>query len=132
VGGTPIQTTAVIPDQDGTVPTFAHGQIDGPGGARHQRDQGRLVALPDDPQDPVAALYAHVLDVGLARLGHPQAVQAQQHGQGGVGVIEALRGVQESGQLAAIQAPPLTRVDLGPADIRAGLDGMRPSMWAKR
>jgi hypothetical protein len=76
VGSTPIQTAAVTADQDGTVPTFADGQIDGAGGARHQGNEGRLVALPDDTQHPVAALHAHILDVGLARLGHPQAVQA--------------------------------------------------------
>jgi hypothetical protein len=113
VGGTPIQATAVIEDQYGAVPALADGQIDGPSGAGHQGNQGRLGALADDVQHPVAALHGYVLDVGVAGLGHPQAIQAQQHGQGGVGVIEELRGIQETGRLAAIQTPSLARVDLG-------------------
>jgi hypothetical protein len=65
------------------------------------------VALTDDTQHPMAALHTHVLDVGVAGLGDPQAVQAQQHGQGGAGVVEAFRGVEQAGQLTAIEAPPL-------------------------
>ncbi len=75
------------------------------------------MALPDDAQDPVAALHAHVLDVGAAGLGDPQPVQPEEHGQGGVGVIEPLGGEQQPGQLAAIEAPPLRRLHRGAAHV---------------
>ena len=78
-------------------------------------------------------LHAHVLDVGVAGLGDPQPVQAQQHGQGGVGVVEALGGEEEPGQLAAVEAPPLaTGGTVGRRTYWAGFEAMRPSMWAKR
>jgi hypothetical protein len=84
-----------VAKQDRTFPPLADGQIDGAGGARHERDERGLVALADDTQDPMSPLHAHVLDVGVTRLRDPQPVQAQQHRQGGVGVLDALRGEEE-------------------------------------
>jgi hypothetical protein len=147
MSGPSIQTAAVLANQDRTFSAVADGRIDGAGGA-HQGDERRLGALADDTQHPVAAL--DVLDVGVARLRDPQAVQAQQHGQGGVGVAAAVGGQQEAGQLAAVETAPLGGVDGGAAHARgrvrrdppvevvgrrtywAGLEGMRPSMWANR
>jgi hypothetical protein len=96
-GRSAIQTAAVLPDQDGAFAALADGQIDGAAGARHQGEEGRPVALADDADYPMASLHAHVLDVGTAGLGDPEPVQAQQHGQGGVGVIAALGGEKEPG-----------------------------------
>jgi len=56
----------------------------GAGGAWNERDAGWLVALPENLQGAVPPLEAEVLDVGAAGLADPQAVQAQQHGEGGV------------------------------------------------
>ena len=50
----------------------------------------RLVALADDAQRPVAPLEAEVLDVGRARFADPQAVQSEEHGKGGMGVVDPL------------------------------------------
>jgi len=68
---------------------FADGEIDGASGAGHQRYEGRLVALADDPQHAVASFEGHVLDVGLTCLADPQAIQPEQYGQGGVGVVDS-------------------------------------------
>jgi hypothetical protein len=46
VGGTPVQAVAVLANQDGAVPAFADGQIDGAGGARHQGMRAALWPLP--------------------------------------------------------------------------------------
>jgi hypothetical protein len=77
VGGTAIQTAAVLAHQDGTFPSFPDGQIDGASGARHQGNERRFGALADDMEHPMPPFHAQVLDVGVARLGDPQAVQAQ-------------------------------------------------------
>ena len=80
----------------------------------------------------MAAFEAEVLDVGAARLADPQPVQAEQHGQGGVGVVEPLGGEQEPAELAAVQCPAVRRVDVGRRTYWAGFGEMRPSMWANR
>jgi hypothetical protein len=72
---------------------------------------------------PMASLHAHILDVGVARLGDPQPVQAEQHGQCGVGVVEALGGEQEPGKLAAVEAPPLGGVEGGEAHVLGRVRG---------
>jgi hypothetical protein len=80
----------------------------------------------------MSPLHAHILDVGVTRLGDPQPVEAQQHGQSGVGVIEASGGEKEAGQLAAVETPPLRGVDRGATHVLAGFATIRPSMWANR
>jgi hypothetical protein len=96
-----MQTAAVLADQNRTLPALADGQIDGAGGARHQGDERRFGALADDTQHSMSPLHAHVLDVGVARLGDPQPVQAQQDGQAGVAVVAALGGEQELGRTSS-------------------------------
>ena len=72
-----------------------------------------LVALAHDPQPPVAPLEAEVLDVGGARLAHPQSVQAQEHGEGAMGGIEALGGEQQGAELGAVESPGVRGSILG-------------------
>lgn len=132
VGGAPVQALAIASQQDRAGAALADGQVDGPGGARHERDDGRLVALADDAECAVAPLEAQVLDVGGARLAHPQAVQPEQDGQGGMGVVEALGGEDQRSQLGAVQAPGVTRVDFWAAHVLGRMAAMRPSMWANR
>ena len=132
MGGAPVKTAAVVAEQDRTRCPLADGQVDGAGRPRHQRDHGGLVALADDAQDAVAPLEAKVLDVGQARLTHPQAVEAQEHGQGGVGLVDSLGREQEPPELGAVEAPCVAGMDLGSATYWAGLEAIRPSMWAKR
>ena len=119
-------------EQDRSRGALADRQIDGAGGAGHEWDASGLVALADDAQDAVTAFEAEVLDVGPARFTDPQAVQAEQHGQRGVHRRGPLGGVQERGQLAAVHPPLRGGWTRGRRTYWAGLERMRPSMWAKR
>ena len=64
-----------------------------------------------------------VLDVGGAGLAHPEAVQAQEDGEGGVGVVEALGGEQERSELGSVEAAGVVGVDLGVLDVLGGVGG---------
>ena len=132
VRGAPVQSLAVVAEQDRPVSPLPHSQVDGAGGAWHQRNQGRLVALTDDAQDTMAPLEGHVLDIGATSLAHPQPVQPQQHGQPSVGVVELFGGEQEPTQLAAVQPAPLTGVHGRAPHVLGWVGRDRPSMWAKR
>jgi hypothetical protein len=100
VRGTPVEALTVVAEQNRSFSPLNDGEVDGSGGTRYQRDERGLVALPDDPQYPVASLEGHVLDVGFAGFADPKSVQAEPHSKGGVGVIEALCGKEEPAELA--------------------------------
>ena len=51
-----------------------------------------FVAFADDSQGSVTALEPEVLDVGRARFGDAQTVEAEQHGERGVGAVVVLGG----------------------------------------
>ena len=72
----------------------------------------------------VSSLHGHVLDVGLAGLADAQTVQPEEHGQGGVGVVEALGGEQEPAELTAVQSAALGGMDRRTAHVlgRIGCD----------
>jgi hypothetical protein len=124
VGSAPVEALTVVTEKDRSFAPFTDGEVDGSCGAGYQRDQGRLVALADDPQYPVSSLEGHVLDVGFAGLAYPKSVQAEQHREGCVGVVEPLGGEEELAELAPVQPAPLRRVDLGAAYVlgRVGTD----------
>jgi hypothetical protein len=126
VGGTPVEALTVVTDQNRSFSPFTDGEVDGSRGARHQRDQGGLVALPDDPQYPVASLEGHVLDVGFAGFADSESVQAEQYGQGCVGMVEAFGGEEEPAELAAVQSAPLGRMDLRTANVLGWVGGDPP------
>ena len=44
----PVESLAVVAMQDRSLTSLAEGKVDRPGHPGHQRDHGRLVALPDD------------------------------------------------------------------------------------
>jgi len=71
----------------------------------------------------VPSFEGHVFDVGLTRLGDPQAIQPQKYGQGGVGVIEPLGGEEESAELATVQSAPLRRVHDWAANVLGRVRG---------
>jgi hypothetical protein len=77
VGGTPVEPTAVVAEQDRPSGTFPDCQVDRSGRSGHQGDDRRLVALADDAECPVTPLEPEILDVGRARLADPQAVQSE-------------------------------------------------------
>jgi len=75
--GAPVQGLAVASAQDRTFAAFADRQVNGPRRARNQQYHGGLVALADNPQDPMAALDSEVFNVGGTGFADPQAVQSQ-------------------------------------------------------
>ena len=62
-----IEPAPVVADQNRPAGPFADGEVDGAGGARHEWDDGALVALAEDAQRAMAALGAELFDVGAAR-----------------------------------------------------------------
>ena len=77
VGSAPVESLTVVAQQDGTLASFADGEVDGASGAWHQRYEGRLFALAGDPQYPVTSFEGHVFDVGLTGLADPQTVRTR-------------------------------------------------------
>lgn len=67
VSGTPVEAAAVTATQDWSLPTLTDDEVNGSCCAGNERDDGRLVALADDPQRAVAAFEREVFDVGGAR-----------------------------------------------------------------
>ena len=121
VGGAAVEALAVPAAQDRALVAFADGEVDRASGTGNERDDGGLVAFADDPQGAVAALEAEVLDVGRARLADSEAVEAEQHGEGGVGAVEAFGGEQERAELGAVHAAAVAGLDLRAADVLGGV-----------
>ena len=65
----------------------------------------------------MAPVETQVLGVSSTGLAHPQPVETQQSGHGGVVGVVALGGEEEPAELAPIEATPFARVDLGPAGV---------------
>jgi hypothetical protein len=74
----------------------------------------------------MAPLEGQVLDVGRARLTDPQAVEAEEYGQGGVGVVDPLGREQEPPELGPVEAARVARMDLGTPDVLGRVGGMLP------
>ena len=64
VRGASIEPLFVAATQDGPLAAFAHGQVDRASSPWDQRDRRWLVALPEDPQCPMASFEAEVLFMG--------------------------------------------------------------------
>ncbi len=128
VGRAPIEALAVMANQNRALSSFPDGEVDRTGGAGNERDEGRFVALANDPQHPVAPLEGHFLNVGLAGLADPEAVQPQQRRQSGMGVVEALGGEEEPPSSPRSSPRRSDGWTLGRRTYWAGLAGMRPSM----
>ena len=117
VGGAPVETLPVASAQDRPLAPLAHGQVDGTGGAGHQRDDRGLVPLPDDAQRTVTALDTEVLEVGGTRFADSQPVECQQHRQRGVVVVVALGREEEDSQLRPLQTTGVGGMDRRSADV---------------
>ena len=128
----PVEALAVTTPDNRTGGPVADGQVDGPGRPRHEQDDGGLVSLPDDPKRPVAAFEAQVLDVGGAGLAHPQAVEPEEHGEGGMGVVEAFGREEQCSELGAVETASVAGVDLGSAHALGRVGGDTAVDWAKR
>jgi hypothetical protein len=106
-GGVPVQAAAVRPSEQRPVGALTDGSVDGSRGAWCQRDQGGLVALPDDPDDPVSVGERQVAELCTTRFRHAQGVEREQAGQGVV-VAAGQAGLNEE------------RAELGPVESEPG------------
>src|SRR5262249_26884614 len=92
VSGASVKTLTVAATQDGSFVELADGKIDSARCAGHKRDDGGLVAFPDDAQCSMAAFEREVFDVRGARFGDSQAVESEEYSERGVGVLVAFGG----------------------------------------
>src|ERR1017187_1784802 len=117
-GAVPVQAVPVYGEEYRSFAALADGQVDGPCGARRERDGDDLTALTGDDQGPVAALDAEGLDVRAGGLGDPQAVDGQQGDQGMLGGRAEPGGDQQCADLVAVQAGCMRLVvQARPADM---------------
>jgi hypothetical protein len=121
VCGASVESLTIVAMQDRPFASLAQREVDGAGHSWDQRDHGRLVALPDDAQGAMAPVEAEVLGVGGTGLAHPQPVETQQSGQGGVVGVVALGREEEPTELAPVETTSFARVHLGPAGILRGV-----------
>jgi hypothetical protein len=70
-GPVTVEALAVPGEENGPAGPFADGQVDGAGGARHERDGDRLASLAHDGERPMSSVDAEGLDVGADRFGDP-------------------------------------------------------------
>jgi hypothetical protein len=74
-GAVPVQPMIIRRQEDRPFYALADGQVDCPGGARHERDGDDLAALAGDRQGPLPTLDTQGLDVGADSLEDPQAAK---------------------------------------------------------
>jgi hypothetical protein len=126
-----VQTPSGAIAKDRTLGALADGQIDGPGGARRQRDGDDLAGLAHDGEGPMATLEAERLDVGAQRLGDPQPVDRQQQYQRVPGRSAEAGGHQQGADLVAVQADRVGLVvEAGRRTCAAGEWASKPSSSA--
>ena len=89
--------------------------------AWHERDDGRLATLAEDPQRAMPAIEAEIADVGVACLAHPQPVQPEQDRERGALVSEVFGGEQEPAELCAVHPVSLAGVHLRSPDVLGGV-----------
>ena len=95
----PIETLSIVTDQDRALTPIADREVHGARRAWHERDDGRLATLAEDPQRAMPAIEAKISDVGVARLAHPQTIQPKQDFERSALVPEVLGGEQEPAQV---------------------------------
>ena len=71
VRGAPIEPGAVTTHQDWPIASLVDSQVNRPGSSWDERNHRWFVALTDDPQRPVTAVEAKIIDVGVACLADP-------------------------------------------------------------
>jgi hypothetical protein len=133
VGGAPVEAVAVMARQDGARRPLAGGQVDGPGRPRYHGNDGRLVALADDPQsagdprsNPRFSMSAE--NASLTRRPFSPRSTAKP------ACAWSTRWAANRNPSSSVRSRPRASLGwtLGRRTYWAGLDAIRPSMWAKR
>jgi hypothetical protein len=132
VRGTPIETVAIPATEDRTLGALSDHEFEGPGCPWDKWHNRRLVALAEDVKGPVPTGKGNILDIRVAGLADPEAIEPERGGQGSVVLVAPLRSHLEGAELPAIKTPPWGRMDQGRRTDWAGLAAIRPSMWVNR
>ena len=127
-----IETLTIVAQQDRALAPFADCEVHGARRAWHERDDGRLASLAEDPQRAVPAIEAEIADVGVACLAHPQPVQPEQDRERGALVSEVFGGEQDRPSSVRSIPCPWLGCTFGCRTYWAGFDAIRPSMCANR
>ena len=98
----PVQPPPARGQEHRAASALADSQVNGPGGARRERDGDDFAALAGDGQRPVPALKAEVPDISAGGLGDPQPVQGQQRDQRVLGRRAEPGGHQQRAELVAV------------------------------
>lgn len=114
---TTVEPSSASTPQDWTVRPLSDGEIDRAGRARHERDHRGLGALADDGERAMPSLKHQVFDVGAARFADAEAVEPEEHRQGGVSAVVTLSGEEERAQLEAVETACSRAVDVGSAHV---------------
>ncbi len=118
-GAVAVQPPPVRGDKQRSCGALPGGQVDGAGGAGHERDGDDLAALAGDDQGAVPAFQAELPDVRAGRLGDPQPVQRQQRDEGMLGGRPETGGDQDGAELIAVQRGGVRLIiKPGTADVR--------------
>ena len=105
-------------NQNRALSSFSDGEVDRSDGAGYERDEGRFVALADDPQHPVTPLDGHFFNVGLQASLARGPFNPNSAG-GAAWAVKALGGEEEPAQLSMVEARRSQGLTLG-----------RPAYWA--
>ena len=132
VSGASIEALVVLSAKDRALASLTDCEIDGSCRAGHERNHRWPVSLTEDAKRAVTAFEAEVFDVGCARLGHAQSVEAKQHGERGMVAVEVLGGKQEPAEITAVHSVSFGGLHLGAAHVLGGIGGDPAAMWAKR
>jgi hypothetical protein len=117
----PVQPAAIRGEEDRSFGTFADGQVDGPGGARRERNGHQLAALAGDHQGAVAALDAERFDVGSGGFRDPKTVEGKQGDECVLRRWPEPGGDQKGTELVAVQPGGVRLVvQSQSADVRGG------------
>jgi len=103
-GRVAVDPPPVSSNDDRSLATFAHRQVDGPGRAGRQRDGHDLATLAHDRERAVPSLQPQVLDVSPNGFRDPQPVESQQAEQGVIPGAGQPRSHQHGADLVAVQA----------------------------
>lgn len=115
--GATVETLTVVADEDRSLTSFTDGEIDGAGGAWHERYHGRLVPFAEDPECAVSAVEAEVADVRLAGFADPQPVEPEQHRESGALATKLFGGEEEPTEFSAVHPVAQARMDLRASNV---------------
>jgi hypothetical protein len=129
--GAAVEALAVVAQQDRSFSPFADGEVDGSCGARHERDESGLVALADDAQDrwPRSMAMSSMLAAQASLTRKPFNPSNMASAAWPWSNHSAVKRSRPSSPRSSRRRS--VGCTVGRRTYWAGLEEIRPSMWAK-